>query len=366
LVATNVSELLAQAEAARRAGQADAAARHLQSVLELEPQNPQALNSLGVRAVLAGDVPAAVDFFSRATAAHPNDQTLWLNLADAQRTLGDDEGERASLNRLLSIDRFHIVGLIRKAELHERLGEETEAHVCWLRFSQRVSAIQQRSPALEERLAHARAFMAARAAKIGPMFEEGLASARSEVEPEERRRFDAWVDRFLGKRRIYTNVCTGVHIPFLPAEEFFPRHHFPWMEPIEAKTDAIRAELIGLLEEVGERVLQIALDRALQRPRAVDRIVADAAEPARAPPSVRSSVILRSLSSFCTRPTWMSTIGAHMLLPEAVEQDDLVQPVEELGPEMAAHDLHHLRLDLLGHVRGRRAGWRDTGCRGSR
>jgi hypothetical protein len=30
-----------------------------------------------------------------------------------------------------------------------------------------------------------------------------------------------------------------------------------------------------------------------------------------------------------------------------VEQDDLVEPVEEFGPEMAADHLHHLRLDIL-------------------
>ena len=33
-----------------------------------------------------------------------------------------------------------------------------------------------------------------------------------------------------------------------------------------------------------------------------------------------------------------------------VEQDDLVQPVQELGPEMAADDLHHLRLGLLDRL----------------
>src|SRR3546814_9822890 len=38
---------------------------------------------------------------------------------------------------------------------------------------------------------------------------------------------------------------------------------------------------------------------------------------------------------------------AHVLLPQPVEEDDLVQPVQELGPEMRPHHLHHLRLGLL-------------------
>src|SRR3546814_6255595 len=36
----------------------------------------------------------------------------------------------------------------------------------------------------------------------------------------------------------------------------------------------------------------------------------------------------------------------HMILPEPVKQDDLVEPIEEFRAEMAAHHLHHLRLDI--------------------
>src|SRR3546814_1922388 len=36
-----------------------------------------------------------------------------------------------------------------------------------------------------------------------------------------------------------------------------------------------------------------------------------------------------------------------MLLPQAVEQYDLVEPVQELGPEMRPHHLHHRGLGLL-------------------
>ena len=36
-----------------------------------------------------------------------------------------------------------------------------------------------------------------------------------------------------------------------------------------------------------------------------------------------------------------------MRLPQPVEQDDLVEPVEEFGPEVRPHHFHHLRLDLL-------------------
>lgn len=42
-----------------------------------------------------------------------------------------------------------------------------------------------------------------------------------------------------------------MHFPFLPADEFFARVHFPWLAEIEAKTDAIRAELESALAAGG-------------------------------------------------------------------------------------------------------------------
>jgi len=40
-----------------------------------------------------------------------------------------------------------------------------------------------------------------------------------------------------------------VHVPFLPADEFFERSHFDWLEAFEAHTPAIRADLEALLAE---------------------------------------------------------------------------------------------------------------------
>jgi aspartyl/asparaginyl beta-hydroxylase (cupin superfamily) len=77
--------------------------------------------------------------------------------------------------------------------------------------------------------------------------ETGLADVRREASAS-LRRIDACVDTMLGKRRIYPNVCAGVHVPFLPADEYFDREHFPWLAAFEAHTDAIRAELTDLLE----------------------------------------------------------------------------------------------------------------------
>jgi aspartyl/asparaginyl beta-hydroxylase (cupin superfamily) len=56
----------------------------------------------------------------------------------------------------------------------------------------------------------------------------------------------------MGRRKIYRNECHGIEFPFLPADEFFARDHFPWLALLESRTDAIRDELRQLLEARGE------------------------------------------------------------------------------------------------------------------
>ena len=45
----------------------------------------------------------------------------------------------------------------------------------------------------------------------------------------------------------------------------------------------------------------------------------------------------RSASRLRSRPSWMSTISLMSLQAQPVEDDDLVDPVEELGPEGGLH-----------------------------
>ena len=62
----------------------------------------------------------------------------------------------------------------------------------------------------------------------------------------------AAIDANLGRRGVFANECAGFHMPFLPADEFFEREHFPWMAELEAAAPAIRAELQDLLQKGDE------------------------------------------------------------------------------------------------------------------
>ena len=77
--------------------------------------------------------------------------------------------------------------------------------------------------------------------------EAALADDLAAASPRDRRRFTAASDAMLGRRAIYANRCEGMHYPFLPADEYFDREHFPWLTKLEKATPVIRKELEAIL-----------------------------------------------------------------------------------------------------------------------
>lgn len=241
--------MLAAAAQARRAGRGGEAARLFRAVIDRAGEQPVALNALGLDALAVGDRAEAAKLFLRAIAADPKSPDLWMNLAKAHREQGDDASERQALEGALAIDQRHFMGLVRLAELFERTGEPDRAAERWSGVLALSGGIEQRTPALEALLDHARDYIARQQAGFAAEIDDGLSTLRETIAPAERRRFEACIDHTLGRRRIYANECAGLHFPFLPAEEYFERRHFPWLGQIEAHTDAIRAELQALLAE---------------------------------------------------------------------------------------------------------------------
>lgn len=244
-----IPELIEVARAAQRRGDGAAATRAFEAILDREPDNPQAANSLGMSALESGDFARAEELFKRAATADPREPALWINVAKAQRLQGDDAGERVSLEAALAIDQRHFMALLRKAELHERLAEPANAAQAWqgvvLLAAQADGEVP---PGVLEAAVHGQAYLDTHRAELAAALDAGLAGARDGLSGAELRRFDVCVDTMLGKRRIYANDCHGVQFPFLPADEFFDRGHFPWMAELEAQADAIRVEARALAE----------------------------------------------------------------------------------------------------------------------
>jgi aspartate beta-hydroxylase len=63
------------------------------------------------------------------------------------------------------------------------------------------------------------------------------------------KRFAQSVDIVLGRKRIYLQEPRYYYFPGLPQIQFYEREPFPWLEALERETDAICAELQGVMEQ---------------------------------------------------------------------------------------------------------------------
>ena len=205
-------------------------------------------------ALRAGDAPAAIQAAREAAEADPQALSLWINLALACRMGGDSAGERGALERALDLDRLDFTAQLRMAQLLQREGDETKALLAW----DGVLQLAQHFPGLPDpvraELSAGEGYCAALRARIAAATRAALATDADLRDETERRRIDAFASAALGQRRIYVNECAGLHYPFLPADEFFDRRHFPWFAALEAEAAAIRAELDALLAEPGEAI----------------------------------------------------------------------------------------------------------------
>lgn len=246
-VSMTVEQHLARAAQAQQQGRHGDFVREAEAVLKLQPDHPTANNILGVEALNRNDGVVAKKHFEAAISADPKAAALWLNLAKANRTLGDDGAERTALESALETDQRNLMALIRLAELHERRGESADAMIRWAAVATLSAEHISAGPELRAIFDHARAFMAQRKEQLADALTRGLEPELAEASPRDRRRLSAAVDVMLGRRRVYTNECFGMHYPFLPADEFFDRDHFPWLDELEAQTAVIREEAIALL-----------------------------------------------------------------------------------------------------------------------
>jgi len=246
---SGIQQHLAEAQRAIRAGRRDEARTHFEAVIAIDGEEPSARNWLGADALARADASAAVLHFEAACKRQPRERSHWLNLAAAFRNLGEGEKERAALEEALAIDRSDLLALVRMAELHERLGEAMLAAERWSAVLAIAAGIKDPSPEFAEILAHAKRYVAEQQAKLIDAVDSSLAEDLAQATVRDARRARAAADAWLGKRRIYANQCEGLHYPFLPADEFFDRALFPWLDELEAETETILGELEAILAD---------------------------------------------------------------------------------------------------------------------
>lgn len=219
---------------------------------ETASQSPVALNSAGLKALRDGDPKAAFKLFEAALALDPKAIPLWMNLATAARAASDAAAEQKALDAALDLDRLNFMPWLRKAQLLERIGDQKAALDAWRAALQLSAGLGPLAPDIARDVAHGQAFVESVGQKLVTSVDQAFAGVFDALERTDKRRVSAFLDFVKGARKVYQNQCAGLYYPFLPADEYFDDHHFPWFAELNAQTDAIRGEFEALYADPGD------------------------------------------------------------------------------------------------------------------
>ena len=245
-----VAALMANVERALAERRDADAQRLFGEAAALLPDHPLVLHERARRAALGGDPAGARAIMERAVAMAPRHLPLWLSFAAVLRTLGSREDELAALEHALELNPTHLVVLLQKGALLELMNKPRAAAAVYGHALQTLAPGTRLPAPIEAHVGRARMRVAENAAQVAELLDARLGALRRTDESGKGRvRFERCVDRILGRARIYTPEPTAMLFPFLMNYEFYSRDYFPWIETVEAATDSIREELLGVLND---------------------------------------------------------------------------------------------------------------------
>ena len=242
-----VNALEAEAFRAVQAGREDDAFRLWNRILELDPGHSRTLTAIGQRSFRRGDMASARVAFQRLVDVDGSDAQQWIHLAIACRNLGDEPAEEAAIRHALETDPSDLVGLILRANFLERKGKTHDAARAYGAVARVAPPIDRLRPELRPAVSEAHAHLEKYNREFGIFLDQYLDSQLRNFSGEKLGRFRDSVDIIVGRKRRYDSQSMTYHYPQLAAIEFFDRAEFPWLEGIEAATDAIRDEFLAVL-----------------------------------------------------------------------------------------------------------------------
>jgi aspartyl/asparaginyl beta-hydroxylase (cupin superfamily) len=174
----------------------------------------------------------------------PTDLIAWLTLAGVKGRSGDADGEFAAIQQTLTIDPYYVPGLLLKGNWYDVRGDAVLAATSY-RHALQVAPPEREWPRqLAAELAHARDFVARHAAAMFRHLSERV------VLPESGDDAECWREALsirAGQTQPFLSNSNQLYVPRLPAIPFFQRSEFPFLDQLEAHTDAIRDELLSYL-----------------------------------------------------------------------------------------------------------------------
>ncbi len=248
----SVNDINAFVEAATTAvnqGRWNEAEQLWKKVLALDPKHPQALYSLGVHAFKRGQLAEALHALQAADAVAPRDPVVLLSISVVLREQGDSAGELKAIEASLAADPYFLAGLLARASHLERHGQPKAAAAAYGNALKVAPQESQWPASLRNQLHHGRDLVQRLGVELDAFLAERIGTRLSALTPTEAQRWREAGAILSGHSQPYPSVCSQLHVPRLPAIPFFERDAFEWVETLEARTDAITAELMAVMAQ---------------------------------------------------------------------------------------------------------------------
>ena len=243
----SIAEMVASANELAKAGRWPDAERVWLEVQRREPRHPQALFSLGMHALHRGDLTGADGLLQQARAVAPRDLMTLMGLAKVAGERGDPEAEREAIEAALAVDPYFVPGLLARGSWQERQSGSAAAARTY-RNALKISPPRDQWPsAYRPQLEHARNLVERYTAGLSAHLTQRLAPLQAGLDAQLAGRWDEAASILAGRTAPYHSHSNQLHVPRLAAVPFYDRAQFPWLATLEARTTAIRDELLSVL-----------------------------------------------------------------------------------------------------------------------
>jgi len=240
--------LEAQAARAAKSGSEQELLKLWGRILQIDPDHARTLTALGQHAFQKGNAESARVAFQRVVDTDGRDSQQWINLALACQALKDEQAEENAIKGALTVDPTDLLGLILRGNLYERQGRTVQASAAYGAATVVSPPLERLNPDLRPAIEHALAFQEKYNRDCARYMDDFLDPYYKEFTGERLNRFRDSFDFLVGRKRRFESQSMMYHYPGLPAIEFFDRADFPWLDAIEAGTDKIREEFLGILQ----------------------------------------------------------------------------------------------------------------------
>ncbi|MFC7290680.1 aspartyl/asparaginyl beta-hydroxylase domain-containing protein [Hirschia litorea] len=210
------------------------------------PQSSQEFAQLGLSQLRSGDVQSArrnLEISIQKGFTHPD---VWVALGQACFRLNDSDNAIKAYDTALKQAPQHMRALLAKGEALQAAGKLRDA-ITFYKGALKVAPPPEQVPA-DIRPSFMKAFELIE--KQNKLYENALTSHLPSTDAIQKTspRFANSIDILLGRSKPYFQQPTRYHFPELPQRAVFKRDEFDWVADIESKTDAIRNELLAILQ----------------------------------------------------------------------------------------------------------------------